>query len=648
MFKVNRVWLLALLTMIVFAAMPAFAAGGAGLPGYKLQVWQAIPFAGILLSIAIFPLVAPHFWHHHFGKIAAVWGVLGVAVLFLGPEGKFEPVLYEVLHIILLDYVPFIILLLALFTIAGGIRVKGRLRGSPMVNTGILLIGTILASWMGTTGAAMLLIRPMIKANAWRKRKVHLVVFFIFLVCNVGGSLTPLGDPPLFLGFLRGVDFFWTMNMLPSMTIVSILLLAVFFVFDKIMLAKEELNEAPAEEGEEQEKFGLEGSFNFLLLAALIVTILVTSDMVTKDGGMTGGPFYDNELASHYDEALTASTAMTMSLKDAAKQFADEKYDDAYASYSAAIKEQNVAYTEVHHGEDHEHGEKDETAHAGGEKHHGVEIGEKLVKKKELKAEWAGKLENRQAAIKAAQTSAPSDEDKAMLQSMIVLDYQLAGMHTNGVRAAQSHDAVGGVYVPGVNHLKMPMNNVIRDLVLLLLAVISWVVTSKESRKKNGFTWFPIVEVAKLFAGIFVCIIPALKILQAGVEGQLSPVVDMVTGPDGMPLNEMYFWLTGGLSSFLDNAPTYLVFFNTAGGDASTLMNDGFPTLLAISMGAVFMGANTYIGNAPNFMVRSIAEENDIPMPSFFGYMFWSVIFLVPIFIIITLIFGMLADIRLV
>ncbi len=178
--------------------------------------------------------------------------------------------------------------------------------------------------------------------------------------------------------------------------------------------------------------------------------------------------------------------------------------------------------------------------------------------------------------------------------------------------------------------------NLCRDLFLLVLAGLSWKFTSRKSREKNGFSWAPIEEVAKLFFGIFLSMIPAISILRAGTEGALAPLIKMVSTPDGQPVNAMYFWLTGALSSFLDNAPTYLVFFNTAGGDAQHLMTDMATTLIAISAGAVFMGANTYIGNAPNFMVRSIAENQGVKMPSFFGYMVWSIGILVPLFLILT------------
>ena len=449
-----------------------FAAEGNAphLNGADLSIFWVFPFAGILLSIAIFPLVAPDFWHHNFGKISAFWAIL-LIVPFLLKVG-FTITLYELLHVGLLEYVPFIILLLALFTISGGVQLKGALVGTPFVNTGIIFIGTALASWMGTTGAAMLLIRPLIRANKERKSKVHVIVFFIFLVANIGGSLTPLGDPPLFLGFLKGVNFFWTTSaMMVPMLFMVFSLLIIFFIFDSYLYKKENIKKV-----ETDIKISIEGSFNLLLLLGVIGSVL-------------------------------------------------------------------------------------------------------------LSGFWRPHIE-----------------------------FELFYVHVE-------------------------LQNVIRDILLLTLTFASWKLTSSKIREANEYTWFPIVEVAKLFAGIFVTIIPAIAILKAGTSGALGVVINSVSNQTG-PINYMYFWATGILSSFLDNAPTYLVFFNTAGGDPIQLMGELSQTLLAISAGAVFMGANTYIGNAPNFMVKSISESSGIEMPSFFGYLFkWSLPILFPLFIIVTFLF---------
>ena len=467
-----------MLLIYVFTPIICLAAGGGHGGDYHLDgslsnmgiIW-VIPFAGILLSIAIFPLVLPEFWHHNFGKISLFWASI-LIVPFVIKEGA-AVAAYEILHVGLLEYVPFIILLLALFTISGGVRLTGALVGTPLVNLAIILIGTFLASWMGTTGAAMLLIRPIINANKHRKNNVHVVVFFIFLVANIGGSLTPLGDPPLFLGFLKGVNFFWTTSaMFLPMLFLVVSLLIIFFVLDTYFLKKENIS---IEIEENPEKLGLEGAFNLLLLAGVVGGVLLS-----------------------------------------------------------------------------------------------------------------------------------------------------------------------GFWKPGISfsiyYVDVELQNIVRDILLLGLTYASWVLTSQSIREANEYTWFPIVEVAKLFAGIFITIIPAIAILKAGTQGALSGVVASVTSND-QPINYMYFWMTGILSSFLDNAPTYLVFFNTAGGDPSLLMGDLYQTLLAISAGAVFMGANTYIGNAPNFMVKSIAESSGIDMPSFFGYFLYSIVILFPLFGLVSWIF---------
>ena len=461
-----------LITALFLLSTSLFAGsyGAPHLEGGDLSILWVIPFAGILLSIAIFPLVAPEYWHHNFGKVSAFWALLFV-IPFLFSQG-WQIVLYEVLHVGLLEYIPFIILLLALFTISGGVQLTGSLVGTPIINSAIILVGTLLASWMGTTGAAMLLIRPLLRANKERKHKVHIVIFFIFLVANIGGSLTPLGDPPLFLGFLKGVDFFWTTKaMFLPMLFMIISLLIIFYFYDTFQYRKE--SDLPVSTN--NEKISVKGSFNLLLIFGVVCSVLLS-----------------------------------------------------------------------------------------------------------------------------------------------------------------------GFWRPGIDftifHVHVELQNLARDILLLILTYLSWTYTSKEIREGNEYTWFPIQEVAKLFVGIFITIIPAIAILKAGKSGALSSIINSVSSDTG-PVNYMYFWLTGILSSFLDNAPTYLVFFNTAGGDAQVLMGELSQTLLAISAGAVFMGANTYIGNAPNFMVKSIAESSGIKMPSFFGYFFYSLVILFPLFIVVSLLF---------
>ncbi len=463
---------------------------GGGL-GEKLPLWSVVPFVGILLSIAVFPLVAPTFWHHHYPKISFAWALIfGLPfVYFYGSEA-----IHEIIHIYVIDYIPFIILLWGLFTASGGIVVKGSLAGTPRINVVILLIGTILASWMGTTGASMALIRPLIRANRTRRFKVHTVVFFIFLVSNIGGSLTPLGDPPLFLGFLHGVPFFWTFNIFPHMLITSIILLILYFAIDTILFKKEarDISKFATDEGESKEEeearakepISVHGLHNIIFLAGIMGAVLLS----------------------------------------------------------------------------------------------GI---------------WKGREMN------------------------------ILGIHVG-------------------------IQSITRDVLIVLMGMFSLWTTNRKLREENGFTWFPITEVAYLFAGIFMCIIPALAMLRAGTAGELAFIIRAVKEP------AHYFWITGILSSFLDNAPTYLTFFNLSLGKlgipeplvtgiltgAQHPQAETFITYLkAISAGAVFFGAMTYIGNAPNFMVRSISEESRIKMPSFFGFMLWSVGILAPIFILVTWIF---------
>jgi Na+/H+ antiporter NhaD/arsenite permease-like protein len=450
--------------------------GGPGL-GRLLPLWSVIPFAGILLSIAFFPLLAPKFWHHHFPKISAGWAVLFAVPFLLAFGGD---ALYEILHIYFIDYIPFIILLWALYTVSGGLRIKGTLRGTPAVNCLLLLIGTAIASWVGTTGAAMLMIRPLLRANQARRNKVHTVVFFIFLVANVGGSLTPLGDPPLFLGFLHGVPFFWTLKLLPEMLFVVVALLAIYFALDSHHYRNEVRGGGGIPDDGKGEPIGFEGLHNLLFL-----------------GGILGGVI--------------------------------------------------------------------------------------------LSGFWR-----------------PGS-------------YTVLGVH-------------------------LDIQNTFRDALLVVMGLLSLWTTKRAVRKANEFTWFPITEVAYLFAGIFMTIIPALAILKAGSEGALAPMLRMIREP------VHYFWVVGTLSSFLDNAPTYLTFLNSALGQfhagmpelqaVGALIRDQEIYLKAIATGAVFMGANTYIGNAPNFMVKSIAEESGVTMPSFFGYMLrYSLVILVPVFVLVSLVF---------
>ncbi len=439
----------------------------------EISLLWGLPFALVLLSIALCPLLIPHVWHLHFGKITALWTAL-LLIPFTFVFGWHESI-HLVAHALIGEYIPFILLLIALYTISGGILIWGNLHGSPKTNTAILAIGTLFASIMGTTGAAMLLIRPLLKANDNRKHRVHVVVFFIFLVANIGGGLTPLGDPPLFLGFLKGVSFMWTVqHMLLPVLLSSAILLTLFYLIDRHYYRQE--GELLPHDPSPDSKLRVYGKFNFLLLAGVVGSVL-------------------------------------------------------------------------------------------------------------LSGLW--------------------------------------------------HSNVQLYFLGNIIYLQ----NVVRDILLIALALISLKYTPKPVRAGNEFNWDPMLEVGKLFLGIFITIAPVLAMLKAGEAGHFKGLISLTHTSAGEPINTAYFWMSGMLSAFLDNAPTYLVFFNMAGGDAQVLMTGMMNTLLAVSMGAVFMGALSYIGNAPNFMVKAIAEQRQVKMPSFFGYMAWSFGILVPLFVLHTLIF---------
>jgi Na+/H+ antiporter NhaD/arsenite permease-like protein len=450
------------------------AAHAAALDGTQLSWPWALPFIGILLTIATGPIFFPRIWHRHYGKLAFAWATLTLAPM--AALYDLPTALAALVHALLGEYLSFIVLLLTLYVVAGGILVTGNLRGTPLVNITILAFGTAIASVVGTTGAAMILIRPLIRANAARLNNVHVIVFFIILVANVGGALSPLGDPPLFVGFLHDVDFFWTTRhlVMPTMLVAALVLIA-FLALDLWHYRKDRLITTVGETDPPLD-LKVRGAINLVLIAGVIAAIL-----------------------------------------------------------GAAWWQPGISF-----------------------------------------------------------------------------------------------DVYG---------TRIELQNVLRDIVLLAIAFASLVLTHDEHREANGFTWDPIVEVAILFAGIFACIIPVLAALHAGKDGSLAWLLAAVTTSDGSPHNVAYFWLTGLLSAFLDNAPTYLVFFELAGGDAAKLMGPLAGTLTAISMGAVYMGAMTYVGNAPNLMVYAIALERGIKMPSFFGYLVWSTAILLPVLAIITVVF---------
>ena len=441
--------------------------------GSTLSFAYCIPFAGMLLSIAICPLVNGAWWEKFKGAAVLFWSLLFLVPFAIGNGAG--TALNHFLEVILGDYISFIVLLFGLFCVAGNIRIRGTLAGTPKINVLLLLIGTLLSSWVGTTGASMLLIRPVIRANSWRKRKVHTMVFFIFLVSNIGGCLTPVGDPPLLMGFMHGVPFTWSFHLLPVFLLNVVLLLALYFIIDSRAYKKDLADGEKPKSSEKTEKIGLEGAHNLIFLLCIVGAVILSGSLANINA------FFGNGIKIEGEVTLTFATMIEMAI-------------------------------------------------------------------------------------------------------------------------------------------------------ILLSAFLSFKTTKKEVRTANNFSWGAIQEVAVLFIGIFITMIPALLILSArGSEL-------------GITKNWQMFWATGALSSFLDNTPTYLVFFETAVSLHAT--NEAIGSvmipqtmLMAISCGAVFMGANTYIGNAPNFMIKSIAEENNIKMPSFFGYLFWSVCCLVPVFLIDTLIF---------
>lgn len=467
------------LFFLLMSMLPGIALAGGELSfdGPSLSPLWSIPFIGIILSIAVLPLFAPKLWDHHYGKIVFGWTLLFFIPLLVTYDMSITANIFT--HALIEEYIPFILLLLVLFAASGGIHISGNLVASPKFNVSILAIGTVLASVMGTTGAAMLLIRPILSANRNRKHRMHIPIFFIFLVANIGGGLTPLGDPPLFLGFLNGVDFFWTLqHMFFPVLIFSLILLGIFYLIDSYYFKKEKI--APSDE---KTTVVIVGKQNFLIILGVLVGIIIS-----------------------------------------------------------------------------------------------------------------------------------------------------------------------GIWIPGISWeifgVDVHLENVLRDLFFIFLTIVSLKITSDKVRKDNNFNWHPIIEVAKIFAGIFLTIVPVITILEAGKNGAFGSVVDITHTSDGEPINVIYFWVTTVLSAFLDNAPTYLVFFKMAGAQApegvaaADFLMNGIPaTLLAISMGTVFTGPLTYIGNAPNFMVKSMAEQEGIKMPSFFGYFFIAIIVLVPIYILLNFIF---------
>ena len=470
------------ITALLVLCLPVMAFGPDATVGQAsgaMPPWLCIPFAGLLLCIAVFPVVRPVWWEEHQG-----WAVLFWSFLFLIPFGMVngaEAAVESALECIVNDYLTFIVLLFGLFCVAGNITLEGDLAGSPRVNVALLLFGTFLASIVGTTGASMLMVRPMIKMNAWRKRKRHIMVFFIFLISNIGGCLTPIGDPPLLMGFSRGVPFFWSLRLLPIMLFNMAILLTVFYFVDMKAYRRDIAIGRKPDISKPGTDVHITGLHNLLFLAMIVAAVILSGVLPTM-------PVF----------------------QDAAGQ---------------------------------------------------------------------------------------------------VLGIRLFGQ------------------------VRLTVPALIEITIILLAALLSFRTTPVSVRQENHFTWGAIREVAVLFIGIFITMQPALMLLKEyGASLGLESPFQM-------------FWVTGALSSFLDNTPTYLVFLTTAcamgfeSGLATSLGTIPVRMLTAISCGAVFMGANSYIGNAPNFMVKAISDENGIRMPSFFGYLLWSLAFLGPVFLLDALIF---------
>lgn len=472
-FGLGALLMLGMLLMGIWNRASLSGAGG------EVPLWLSIPFAGLLLCIALCPLLCSSWWESHQPLAVAFW-----SLAFLIPYalmGGLGTAVETALECLIGDYLTFIVLLFGLFCVAGNISLEGDLAGSPRINVFLLLLGTVLSSWIGTTGASMLMVRPVIKMNAWRRHRSHIMVFFIFLISNMGGCLTPIGDPPLLMGFSRGVPFFWSLQLAPVLLFNAVILLAVFYWIDMRAYRKDIAAGNMPDIRKPGTEIHIRGLHNLIFLVMIVAAVVLSGVLPTL-------PMFQNE---------------------------------------------------------------------------------------------AGEV----------------------------------------------------IGIPIFGEVTLTIPALLEIIIILLAAFLSFKTTDVSVRKSNHFTWGAIQEVAVLFVGIFITMQPALMLLTAK-GGELG-----LTHPAEM------FWATGALSSFLDNTPTYLVFLTAAcaqGAQAGLTTTLGVvPTkmLAAISCGAVFMGANTYIGNAPNFMVKSISDENGIRMPSFFGYMFWSVRFLIPVFILDTLIF---------
>jgi Na+/H+ antiporter NhaD/arsenite permease-like protein len=437
---------------------------------YTTLAW-GLPFVGLLLTLAAAPLAVPRLWGRHYGKLVAIWALIFVAGNLLhegaGATGR------RLLDMGLNTYLPFVLLLGALFVITGGLRIRGAPHGTPAVNTALLAISTAVSSLIGTPGTAMLMLRPLLRANRHRPRTTHVYVFYIFLVCNIGGALTPLGNPPLFLGYLRGVPFFWPVaHLFVPTAALAAAVLAVFYAVDRHFYRR---HPKPGELLAEIEKLSVAGSVNLLLLLGAALTMMLRSFW----------PF------------------------------------------------------------------------------------------------------------------------------------------------------PGGLALWGV---RWSFDDMLADALFVVLGALSLLLTERATRQENDFVWTPIMEVSILFAGIFVTLIPVDAMMTAGRAGPAHALFDALFS-GSQPVVPLFYLLPGALSSVLDNAPAYLVFFGLAGDDAKLLTGSLALTLAAISAGASYFGAMTYIGNAPNLMVKSIVESGGVKMPNFFAYMAWSSLCLLPLLLLIMALF---------
>jgi Na+/H+ antiporter NhaD/arsenite permease-like protein len=468
--RLKAVWFYSFIFLLLLPLLPSECLATQAPSSHAIflsSLWWAFPFFLVLFSLAFFPLIVPKLWHSYYGRIMALYTIPTLLLLFTKME--YPSVVTFIVEIIAHHYLPFLLLIGALYITAGGIRITFHASPSAINNTLILAVATFVAGWIGTTGASMLFIRPFLKLNQNRPRRQYLVIFFIILVGNVGGGLTPLGDPPLFLGYLEGISFFWPLkNLALPILLLSVPLLIVFYLWDQKFQG--------VLESKQKCSVQLEGKQNILYGVAIIFLILVTS------------------------------------------------------------------------------------------------IGETKLCFDFLGVSWK-------------------------------------------------------------------LQHLIRDGGLALIAFLSYFKTNPQLRRENDFMWAPLKEVAIIFAAIFITVSPVLEMLKAGHEGPFHSLFQWVHYEDGTPSSLLYFWVTGLFSSILDNAPTYLVFFNMAGGDPSILMSTLNSTLVAISAGSVFMGALTYIGNAPNFMIKAIAESHEIKMPNFFSYALQASLLLIPLLILISFLF---------